>query len=146
MKRILIILFAATLLSGCQKKISAEDLSKINGYWEIEKVIFPDGNHKEYTVNETFDYFNIEHQQGFRKKVTPQLDGTFLVNETSEAIQISKKDSKYFLNYRTPFAKWREELLTLSDSELVTLNASGKEYHYKRAAPINLTGNGKKAQ
>src|SRR4051812_48394687 len=103
MKKILFIVFAAALSLSCQKRVSATDLSKINGYWEIEKVIFPDGNHKDYTINETFDYFKIQNNQGFRKKVTPQFNGTFLINETSETVVISQTDSKYFLNYRTPF-------------------------------------------
>ena len=66
------------LFVSCQQKIKKEDIAKINGYWEIEKVVFEDGKNKDYTVNESYDYFEIgKNNSGFRKKVMPQLDGTF---------------------------------------------------------------------
>lgn len=146
MKKAATIILISFLFIGCHKKIVAADLANLNGYWEIEKVIFPDGTKKEYTSNETFDYFDIKNNKGFRKKVTPQFDGTFLVTDAFENVTITQKGDKHFLNYSTSFSKWKEELLVVSDKELVTINDSKKEYHYKRAAPINLTGDGEKAQ
>lgn len=146
MKKALSILLLLLVFSSCQKKITDSDISKINGYWEIEKVVFADGNDKQYTVNEVYDFFEVKDNKGIRKKVMPQLDGTFLVNDTYETIAIKAKDGKYFINCSTEFAKWQEEILKLNDQELVLLNPSKKEYHYKRAAPINLTSDGKKAQ
>ena len=146
MKKLLTILLITSLLTGCQKKLSAGEISKINGYWEIEKVIFANGSTKDYKINEMFDFFDIENNNGFRKKVTPQFDGTFLVNDASEKVTIKEVDGIYFLNYSTAFSKWKEELLMVSDKELITRNVSKDEYHYKRATPINLTGNGKEVQ
>lgn len=146
MKQAFSILLISILFMSCQKKIAASDIAKINGYWEIEKVLFPDGNKKEYKMNETYDYFNIKYNKGFRQKVSPQLDGTFLTTNDFENVEITATNGKYYLNYSTPFAKWKEELISLSDAELVTLNDSKKEYHYKKAAPINIIPNGKKTQ
>lgn len=146
MKNFFVIAFIAALIGSCQSKVASSDLPRINGYWEIEKVVFPDGNQKEYSINETFDYFKIINNKGIRKKVMPQLDGTFLVNDTFETIEIKEVEDKYFLQCSTDFTKWQEEIISLTDQELVLLNPSKKEYHYKRAVPINIIPNGKKTQ
>jgi len=57
------------ILSACHQKVTTQDISKLNGYWEIEKVTFFDGAKKEYKYNESFDYFQIKGNKGFRKKM-----------------------------------------------------------------------------
>jgi hypothetical protein len=147
MKKVFGILLVALLLAGCKQKMTPADLAKINGYWEIEKVVLEDGNEKKYGMNESFDYFRIDKKStGIRKKVMPQLDGTFLVNETFENVKIRFSDDQIFLDYSTPYMKWSEEILALTDKELVVLNAEKKEYHYKKTGPINLNENGKKTK
>jgi hypothetical protein len=139
------VIFLIVALS-CQSKVDATDITKINGYWEIEKVIFPDGSTKEFDINEVYDYFEIKNSKGIRKKVMPQLDGTFLTNDAFETIEIKDAEGKYNIYYSTALAKWHEEIISLTDKELVLLNSEKKEYHYKKATPINLSGNGKKTQ
>jgi hypothetical protein len=142
MKRVILIAIISFYLAACTPKVIAIDIPKINGYWEIEKVNFPDGKQKDYTINQTFDYFEVKDNKGFRKKVTPQLDGTFLVNNDFEKIEIKQLKGTYFIYYTTPFSKWKEELRLLSDNELILVNDAKNEYHYKKTAPINLTDNG----
>ncbi|MBX9807509.1 MAG: hypothetical protein K2X95_06890 [Flavobacteriaceae bacterium] len=147
MKNTLAILFVSFLFISCQQKVKPEDIAKINGYWEIEKVVFDEGKDKNYTVNESYDYFQIgKNNIGFRKKVMPQLDGTFLVNDTQETVKVRFDNDKIFLDYVTPYAKWTEELIAISNDKLVFKNAENKEYHYKKAAPINLENDGKKTK
>jgi phage anti-repressor protein len=132
---------------ACQQKIEPQDVVKLNGYWEIEKVVFDQGDNKEYGMNESYDYFQIDkNNSGFRKKVMPQLDGSFVVNDTYENVKIRFEDSKVFLDYATPYTKWSEELIAVSDKELVLLNTEKKEYHYKKAESINILGDGKKTK
>ena len=145
MKNTFRILFLSFLFVACQQKIKPEEISKINGYWEIEKVVFDQGKDKEYGINESYDYFQIDkNNRGFRKKVMPQLDGTFIVNDSQEEVKVRFKDDKVFFDYNTPYAKWSEELIAISDKELVFKNAEKKEYHYKKAEPLNILGDGKK--
>jgi len=130
---------------ACQPKINPNDIAKINGYWEIEKVVFDQGKDKDYGMNESYDYIQIDKNNiGFRKKVMPQLDGTFLVNDAYENVSVRFESDKVFLDYKTPYAKWTEELITLSDDELVLRNTEKKEYHYKKAGPVNILNDGKK--
>ena len=145
MKNSFRILFLSFLFISCQQKIKPEDISKINGYWEIEKVVFDQGEDKEYVVNESYDYFEIgKDNKGFRKKVMPQLDGTFIVNDTYESATVRFKEGKVYLDYSTQYSKWSEELIAISDEELVFKNAENKEYHYKKAEPLNILDDGKK--
>jgi len=147
MKNTLILFFTALFFVSCQQKIKPEDIQKLNGYWEIEKVTLDKGEDKEYKINESYDYFKItEADKGIRKKVMPQLDGTFVVNDSYENIKIRFDKDKVFLDYSTPFSKWTEELIELSDEEFVVKNTENKEYHYIKTGPINLTGDGKKTK
>ena len=147
MKNTFGILFLSLLFISCQQKIKPEDISKINGYWEIEKVVFDQGKDKEYRINESYDYFQIDkNNTGFRKKVVPQLDGTFLVNDSQENLKVRFDNGKVFLDYTTPYAKWSEELVEISEDKMVFTNSEKKEYHYKKATPINILGDGKKTK
>ena len=147
MKKVFGILLIGLLFVGCKQKITSADVAKINGYWEIEKVVFEDGEEKKYGTNESFDYFQIDKNNfGIRKKVMPQLDGTFLVNNTFENVKIRFDDDQTYLDYSTPYMKWSEKIIALTDKELVVLNAEKKEYHYKKTGPVNLDKNGKKTE
>ena len=147
MKNTFRILFLSFLFISCQQKIKPEDISKINGYWEIEKVVFDQGKDKEYGINESYDYFQIDKtNKGFRKKVMPQLDGTFIVNDSQEDVKVRFKEDQVFFDYSTPYAKWSEELITISDKELVFRNTEKNEYHYKKAEALNILGDGKKTK
>jgi hypothetical protein len=147
MKKIVGFLIVSFLFASCQQEIKSEDISKINGYWEIEKVVFEDGKDKDYKINQSYDYFEIgENNSGFRKKVMPQLDGTFIVNDTQESLKIRFEKDKVFLDYVTSYAKWSEELIEITDDKMVCVNAEKKQYHYKKATAINILGDGEKTK
>lgn len=138
MKKIVIGLLFFTLLISCGNSISDKDLAKLNGYWEIEKAILPDGTVNEYNINPTIDFFELKDTVGIRKKVMPQLDGTYLVNNTSEKISISKTKNKVYINYTTEYAKWEEEIIELNDKKLILKNSHDIEYQYKKPEPFTV--------
>lgn len=137
MKRILLLIVLVSALS-CKQKITEADLSNLNGYWEIEKVELPDGDKKEYKVNETIDFFKIEANKGFRKKVMPQLDGTYLTNDIQEDVVVVIKDGDASLQYKTTYAFWKEEIIELTKDKLVVKNQQEIEYYYKRPAKFSV--------
>ena len=140
-------LFVSLLFISCQQKIVPSDIAKINGYWEIEKVVFSEGKDKDYTINESYDFFQIDSKNnGFRKKVMPQLDGTFIVNDTYESLKVRFADDKVFFDYVTPYAKWSEELISVSKDKMVFKNAEKTEYNYKKAGAINIMSDDKKVK
>lgn len=142
MKKIISITLLLVLFA-CQQKVTSNDIVNLNGYWEIEKVVFSNGSNKEYTYNESYDYFQLKDKSGFRKKVMPQLNGRFLVNNQLEKITISFENDGAYINYSTPFSKWKEKIVAISKDKLVLINSSKAEYHYKKASPINILGDGK---
>ncbi|URC12733.1 MULTISPECIES: hypothetical protein [unclassified Flavobacterium] len=146
MKNTFMILVLSLLLVSCKQEIKPADIAKLNGYWEIEKVVFDKGEDKDYGMNENFDYFNIKGTKGTRTKVMAQLDGTFLTTDTFEDVSVRFKGDQVFLDYKTDYAKWSEELISISDETFVVKNDQNKEYHYKKTGPVNLLNDGKKTK
>lgn len=140
------VLIGLLILTACNQKVSEQDIAKLNGYWEIEKVILADGSEKAYPMNETFDYFEVHNNTGFRKKVKPQFNGRFIVDNQSEKVTVVFEKEKTYINYSTPYAKWKEELKSLSDEQMILVNTTNTSYHYKKAGPINLLEDGKKTE
>jgi hypothetical protein len=138
MKKAAFLILFTSLLFSCKKQNTATGYANLNGYWEIEKVIMPDGSEKDYSVNPTIDFFEIKDSTGIRKKVMPQMDGSYRVNDLSEKLSLSKKEGKTIMSYSTEFAKWDEELITLDDEELVVKNQHNIEYHYKKPEPFTV--------
>lgn len=138
MKKLFVLFFLGTIVVSCKQTITETDLHYLNGYWEIEKVTLPDGDTKEYKVNETIDYFQIAQKKGFRSKVMPQVDGSYLTNDIKESVQVSLKDGSATLHYKTTYAKWNEEIITLSKDHFVVKNAQDLEYHYKRPVKFSV--------
>ena len=133
-----VVLFIVLTLSACQQKIKESDIAGLNGYWEIEKVVLADGTEKDYKINETIDYLQIKNDSGFRKKVTPQFNGKYLVNDQFEKIKVIFKGDKAFLEYTTDYAKWQDEIVQVSDDKLILRNALNIAYEYKKPIPFSL--------
>ena len=139
MKNFILSLFTVFILTSCQeKKAEIFDVNLLNGYWEIEKVTMADGTKKEYKMSETVDFFEVKNDSGFRKKVKPQLDGTYLVNDSEEEIKIEKSAEGTFISYKTDYATWKEEIKTLTEEQLVLENDQNLQYQYKRPIPFTV--------
>jgi hypothetical protein len=130
--------FIALMLISCHSKVKKEELSKVNGYWEIKKVVQENGETKDYKINETIDYFALKNNQGFRQKVMPQFDGKYKTNGIQENIKIIDKDNEYYIEYATPYGKWQEQIVEVKDSTLILRNKDKIEYQYKRFTPFSL--------
>ena len=137
MKRLLIILLVV-LTIGCSKN-PENYIEHINGYWEIEKVILPDGSEKNYTYNATIDFLNINDSlTGFRKKLKPTLDGKFTASKDAEILKLVIENDSLNVYYSTPFANWKETILFADNEKLKVINQNKNVYLYKRYIPLNL--------
>lgn len=116
---------------SCGSHPPEEMISHLNGYWEIERVKFPDGSEKKFTLSTTIDYLEVQGDSGVRKKVSPQLDGTFLTFDQNELFTILVRNDSLILAYKTPFDRWEETVIQAAPSKLVVINKDLKEYHYK---------------
>ena len=137
MKNVFYLVLLTTTLISCTSKPNKEDISKLNGYWEIEKVDFPDGNKKEYKVNEFIDLISIKNNKGIRQKVAPQLDGSYLKGTLQDDIKIVDSANCYYLKTNSKFTKWEEKILSVSDENFVIENEAKIVYHYKKFVPYD---------
>jgi len=133
-----VVLLFILICFSCSKRIEKEDLKYINGYWEIKSVETSEGVSKQYKVNETIDYFEIKNNKGYRQKVMPQLDGKYLTNGVQETVNIIEKNNEIYLEYKTKYGKWRETLISISDSTMELKNVNNTVYNYKRFVPFSL--------
>jgi len=136
------LLVTVIVFFGCKKQVSKEDLKNLTGYWEIERVNFPNGDTKEFTVNPTIDYIEVKDSSGFRKKVYPKFDGTFETSDDAETFIIEKLNGKFELRYRpgitldTRMFSKIETLVHLSNNQFSVVNSDTITYTYKRFQPI----------
>jgi hypothetical protein len=129
MKKTCVSLILCLVLISCQNEI---ELNELSNYWEIKEVENPNGGVKKYTFNENIDFFEIQENIGIRKKVKPQLDGSFIVTNDFETFEIEELNGSYFLIFSTEYASWKEEIKTLNDEKLVLKNEDGLLYTYRK--------------
>ncbi len=125
-------------LAGCANSISTDSLPLLNGYWEIEKVVFPDGNSKEYKASTTVDFIALKNQEGYRKKVQPKFDGTFDTSNDAEPFLITDNDGRFYFQYKNDLSEWKELLVEISDDSFAVVNEDGIRYEYKRFVPLTI--------
>ena len=126
------------LLVGCNSKVAKEDLQQLNGYWEIEKVSFPNGETKDFISSTTIDYIELDGMKGFRKKVQPKFNGTFETSNDAELFTIVQNGEVFVLNYSGSVNSWKEEMISISKDNFSVTNQDTLTYNYKRYEPLNL--------
>ncbi|WP_228852179.1 hypothetical protein [Aegicerativicinus sediminis] len=135
-----LLLIPIVFLISCSTKPSIENLTHLNGYWEIQEVQKPNTSSFKYSYNSTIDYFEINDElKGFRKKLMPQLDGTFQENGTAETIAIITDPETLKIIYTTPYSTWEESIIKLNERELELVNTDKVRYIYKRYSPLNFS-------
>ncbi|EAR01007.1 hypothetical protein [Maribacter sp. HTCC2170] len=127
------------LIMACKNEVSQDKLILLNGYWEIEKVVMANGQTKEYNINTTIDYIELNDLSGFRKKVYPKLDGTYDTTDDAEHFTIVAQKGAFEIRYQTDLSKWIELLKSLDKNSFSVINSENITYHYKRFEPINIT-------
>lgn len=124
------------LLISCAGRPSEDDLAFLEGYWEIRRVEFPDGGEKEYRANAAIEYLEWDGQSGFRKKMQPTLEGTFLTSDDALPMKVLWRDQRLFLSFKGEETPWEEEVVELKQDVLVTRHANGLRYEYTRYKPL----------
>lgn len=137
MKHLLYVLMLCGLIS-CGSRIDRTELTQLSGYWEIESVETADGVQREFSINTTIDYFELQELSGTRTKLQPQLDGRFKNNPTVESFHIVDSIGRWYLYYQTPYDNWVEQLVLLEADRLILSIPEGNTYKYKRYQALDL--------
>ncbi len=137
MMKISIIFPLMICLTSCNNAPN-DQLEHINGYWGIEKVEFTKDSIRDFKINEIVDYIEIKDSVGFRIKVKPQFDGTYIPAGEPEDIRVKMEEEKVALYYSTSFHKWKEIIVASKEDKISLKNERGIIYHYKRYQPLKL--------
>ena len=137
MKKTYALILLITLSCWNKKQI---DLSNLEGYWEIYQVEKEGNIVKEYKISTSVDYFKIQKDStGYRKKVAPQLDGSFIVSNNVSNFKLkTTNDNSLHLIYSNKNFNTDEVIKELSKSNLVIINSEGILYRYKRFEKLDL--------
>ena len=112
-------------------------LQNINGYWEIAQIETTDGQVKEFAMSQNIDFFEInDNGKGIRKKVQPNIQGTFTTAKTSENIDVISYKKELTLQYSTALDIWTETVQKATENKLVLINEAGIIYTYKKYKPL----------
>ena len=107
----------------------------MNGYWEINSVMIKGKEIKNYPFSGTIDYFILdEKNKGFRKKVNPNLDGSFNITMHEIEFKVEKKKNDIYLVYGKG-KNFVESLVKLDSTKMILKNVDGFLYEYKRFVP-----------
>jgi 3'-phosphoadenosine 5'-phosphosulfate sulfotransferase len=136
MSKYLIGAIFSVLLFSCNNQDPKEQLSNINGYWEIEKVEFSKDSVRQFKMSEIVDYIEVDNGDGFRKKVKPRYDGTFIEFGDAEKLEAKIEEDQLILYYSTPFNSWKETVIKGEKDNMSIKNERGYIYHYKRYTPL----------
>ena len=85
----------------------------------------------------------MDKNKGFRKKVQPRLNGTFMTSDDAESFEIVEKNDKFILIYKNELSQWEEEIKSLSNEKLVLASEAGVVYNYKKFEAILDNKSGK---
>lgn len=129
-------LLTLILLWSCTS--SEVELEQLNGYWEIDHVMFKNATKKKYAMNLTVDYFYYSQGKGYVKKVQPQLDGSFKTSKDRQNFTIDSTENVIYLNFENGI---REQICRLNKEQLTIQTLDSTSFHYKAYKPLSIVAN-----
>ncbi|WP_412984350.1 hypothetical protein [Pontimicrobium sp. IMCC45349] len=137
MKRLILVL-SLIILTNCSNDVSTQ-IPLIKGYWEIVNVKKDNKIVKEYTISTTVDYFEVKDDlTGYRKKVSPNLNGKFMVTQHEIPFSLITENNLLQIEYNSNNVTFIETIKKVTKEELIITNAEGFIYTYKPYTPINI--------
>ncbi len=123
---------------GCKNRVSEKNLHLINGYWEIKAVILASGKKIEYGANTMVDYWVVKDKKGFKKKVSPKLNGSYVTSDDAIPFRVTNTKEGFYLNFKNGDTAWREKLLALEPDTFTVEDAEKNMYLYQRYQALDL--------
>ena len=138
MKKIILLVFSVIIISCLEDN----KIELLNGYWEIESVKKEGQLIRKYPFSNTIDYFYINELEGYRKKVTSQSNGRFMVTLHQADLTISKEKGEYILRYPDRNKTYFESIKEIDSQQLIILDKEGYIYRYNRYIPLEVNTDG----
>jgi len=138
MQKQLYLFLLLTIITACKSTIQEGEISQLEGYWEITKVVFQDGTTKPYTVNTTIDYIDINGLKGYIKKMKPGLNGRYQTSNKAAQFKLLLKNEVWEMHFEGDLNSTLK-LLELDSLEYAVKDQGQVRYYYKRYEPINIS-------
>lgn len=138
MQKHLYLLLLLTVITACKSSIQEGEISRLEGYWEITKVVFQDGTTKPYTVNTTVDYIGIDGFNGYIKKMKPGLNGRYQTSNKAAQFKLLLRNEVWEMHFEGDLNSTLS-LLELDSLEYAVKDQGQVRYYYKRYEPINIS-------
>tara|TARA_B110000037_G_scaffold84468_1_gene100308 strand:+ start:251 stop:673 length:423 start_codon:yes stop_codon:yes gene_type:complete len=138
MQKYLYLLLLLAVITDCKSPIKEREISSLEGYWEITKVVFQDGTTKPYIVNTTVDYIGIEGLNGYIKKMKPGLDGRYQTSNKAAQFKLLLRNEVWEMHFEGDLNSTLS-LLELDSLEYAVKDQGQVRYYYKRYEPINIS-------
>ncbi len=137
-KKLFFSILIAFIVMSCASNYESK-IPFIEGYWEIAEVKKDNRLIKEYNVNLSVDYFKVNNDStGFRKKVSPKLDGTFAVTQDKAPFTLKIENDSLNIYYNHNDVITKETIIKATNEELIIVNSQGFRYIYKPYKPIDI--------
>ena len=126
---VLLILFSF----GCEEERQIGDMKQLNGYWQIKQAEVPGIVIKDYKGGLKLNYISMKSDStGIRKKMKVSMMDEYKTTPNQEDIKLIKEEGKVKLACKTPYSKWKETIIHLSNDSLVIKNQDNKKYYYSK--------------
>lgn len=109
-----------------------QDLEQLEGYWQIEKVVAPDGGEREYPFSLKLEYFQVKDSVGKKFRVSVKDKDKFVSDRTGVPFTYYLKEGDLFLKFAEGNNAYVQEVETLNAETLVLVHENGLEYRYRR--------------
>ena len=129
---VLTLFLLVTIFSCSSKPDPAESIKFMNGFWEINEAILPDGTVTAYGSNITVDFIEVDGQEAIRKKVVPVPGGGFTATTSEESFIIAVEEDSLRLYHSTPFDSWKETVIKLDANEFRVRGKNNRIFIYTR--------------
>ena len=137
-KQSILLAVSTIFMISCSQQDANQFIQHLDGYWEIEKVITAQGQEKQYNFNQSIDYIEVKDTIGIRKKLQPQLNGSFITTQDAERFVIRIENDSLRLFYKTPLSTWEETIISAKENEMIVKNKSGNLYFYRKYEKLEL--------
>lgn len=127
------------LFTSCtnESKIS---IKQLQGYWEIEFIEQKGEVFKSNQKTPLYDYYSLENNKGYYKKVAPQIGGNYQTSEIAIPFEIQEENGIFKLYFTSPWNSWQKTIKVLNLDQLVLFH-QGRNFNYKRVKPTSPRNN-----
>ena len=132
MNKIIYLILVSVVISCSSNE---DKIKAVEGYWNIEQVLMPDGNEREFPFSNHMDHFKIEGYKGVKNRVSPTYDGGFISYGNPIYFEWKEKDGDIWLTFQEGEGSYKQTVEKATKETLVLLHENGTRYTYKSYTP-----------